>query len=100
WRGLGNGGRAGRGRAAGHRTGVPGPAAIVYEVRPEAGVVLGLDVGRQYLRGAIADMSGTIRGRSSSKAKATDGHGRVAELLILAKTVLAEAGLAPTDVTQ
>jgi predicted NBD/HSP70 family sugar kinase len=92
--------RAGLVRAAGHRTGVPGPAAILYEVRPEAGFVLGLDVGRQYLRGAIADMSGTIRSKSSLRAKATDGHGRVTELLALAKTLLAEAELTPSDVTQ
>ena len=56
--------RAGLVRAAGHRTGVPGPAAILYEVRPEAGFVLGLDVGREYLRGAVADLAGTIRVKS------------------------------------
>ncbi len=50
--------RAGLVRAAGTRTGVPGPAAILYEVRPEAGFVLGLDVGREYLRGVVADLTG------------------------------------------
>src|SRR5690242_9006876 len=45
-------------RATGVRTGVPGPAAVLYEVRPDAGHVLGLDVGSQYLRGAICDISG------------------------------------------
>ena len=30
-------------RVAGHRTGVRGPAAVLYEVRPEAGYVLGLE---------------------------------------------------------
>src|SRR5579872_4160543 len=39
-------------QAAGRRTGVRGPAAVLYELRPDAGFVLGLDVGRLYLRGA------------------------------------------------
>src|SRR5256886_15228486 len=42
--------RAGLVRVSGTRTGVPGPAAVLYEIRPEAGFVLGLDVGRKYLR--------------------------------------------------
>jgi predicted NBD/HSP70 family sugar kinase len=92
--------RAGLVRAAGHRTGVPGPAAILYEVRPEAGFVLGLDVGRQYLRGAIADMAGTIRSRTSARAKAIDGHGRVTELLTLASILMSDAGLTSADITQ
>src|SRR5690348_18328531 len=41
--------RAGLVRTAGVRTGVPGPAAVLYEVRPEAGFVLALDVGHEYL---------------------------------------------------
>src|SRR5215471_5222101 len=36
-------------RVSGVRVGLPGPAAVLYEVRPEAGFVLGLDVGSQYL---------------------------------------------------
>lgn len=92
--------RAGLVRAAGTRTGVPGPAAILYEVRPEAGFVLGLDVGREYLRGAIADLTGTIRSKSSPRSTATEGHGRVVELVALGKALLAEAGLTSSDITQ
>ena len=36
-------------RVAGVRTGVRGPAAVLYETRPEAGYALALDVGREYL---------------------------------------------------
>jgi predicted NBD/HSP70 family sugar kinase len=92
--------RAGLVRAAGHRTGVPGPAAILYEVRPEAGFVLGLDVGRAYLRGAIADLTGTIRSKTSARSNASEGHDRVGELVVLAQTLLAEAGLTASDITQ
>ncbi|MGH8890934.1 MAG: ROK family transcriptional regulator, partial [Acidothermaceae bacterium] len=92
--------RAGLVQPAGHRTGVPGPAAILYEVRPEAGYVLGLDIGRQYIRGAIADLAGTIRTRTSLRVKATNGHGRVKELVGLSQALLAEARLASSDLTQ
>jgi DNA-binding transcriptional ArsR family regulator len=37
--------RAGLVRVAGQRTGLPGRSARLYEVRPEAGYVLGLDIG-------------------------------------------------------
>src|SRR5690349_21955229 len=71
--------RAGLVRPSGIRTGVPGPAAILYEVRPEAGLVLGLDVGSQYLRGAVSDFSGRVRARLTVRVPAVDGPGRVAE---------------------
>jgi predicted NBD/HSP70 family sugar kinase len=92
--------RAGLVQSAGHRTGVPGPAAILYEVRPEAGYVLGLDIGRQYIRGAIADLAGTIRTRTSIRARAANGHGWVKELVGLSQTLLAGAGLTTSDITQ
>src|SRR5271165_5229654 len=50
---LANVERSGLVREAGQRTGVPGRSAVLYEVRPEAGYVLGLDIGHQYLRGAL-----------------------------------------------
>ena len=57
--------RAGLARASGVRTGAPGPAAVLYEVRPEAGFVLALDIGNQFLRGAICDLAGTVRARAA-----------------------------------
>jgi len=50
--------RAGLVRIAGQRTGVPGRSARLYEIRPDAGLVLGLDIGHEYVRGAIADLTG------------------------------------------
>ncbi len=52
--------RAGLVRVAGQRTGLPGRSARLYEVRPEAGYVLGLDIGHQYVRGALADLAGGV----------------------------------------
>src|SRR5207247_4038114 len=97
---LGNLERAGVVRPAGHRTGVPGPAAILYEARPEAGFVLGLDVGREYLRGGVADLTGAVRAKRSSRARSTTARGRVAELVRLSDALLDEAGLSRRDLLQ
>ena len=87
-------------REAGQRTGVPGRSALLYEVRPDAGFVLGLDIGHQFLRGALADLSGEIRIRSSRKASASSVSGRVAELVALADDICAAGGIPRDRVTQ
>lgn len=92
--------RSGLVRPSGVRTGVPGPAALLYEVHPQAAFVLGLDVGRHYLRGAISDFSGTVRARASVKARATSGTRRVAELVQLATALCGEVGVDLADITQ
>jgi len=92
--------RAGLARASGVRTGAPGPAAVLYEVRPEAGVVLALDIGSQFLRGAICDLAGTVRARAALPVKAATSHGLVAELGELAGKLRAEAGLRASDISQ
>ena len=92
--------RAGLARASGVRTGAPGPAAVLYEVRPEAGFVLALDIGSQFLRGAICDLAGTVRARAALPVKAATSHGLVAELGELAGKLRAEAGLRAGDISQ
>jgi predicted NBD/HSP70 family sugar kinase len=97
---LANVERSGLVREAGQRTGVPGRSAVLYEVRPEAGYVLGLDVGRQYLRGALADLTGAAVARSELRTKASSASGRVAELVRLSDELCAEAGITRSAVTQ
>ena len=92
--------QAGLVREAGQRIGRPGRSALLYEIRPEAGFVLGLDVGAQYVRGALADLAGEVRARSSVRSHASGGPSRAEELVSLASDVCAEAGLALADVTQ
>jgi predicted NBD/HSP70 family sugar kinase len=92
--------RAGLVRLAGQRTGVPGRTALLYEVRPEAGFVLGLDIGLRYLRGAVADLMGEVRARLSVPVRATTVSGRVAELVELADELCARAGITRAAVTQ
>jgi len=97
---LANVERSGLVREAGQRTGVPGRSALLYEVRPDAGYVLGLDIGQQYLRGALADLSGQIIGRSTVRSRASSVAGRVAELVQLADELCGGAGVGRADVTQ
>jgi predicted NBD/HSP70 family sugar kinase len=92
--------QAGLVREAGQRLGRPGRSALLYEIRPEAGFVLGLDVGAQYLRGALADLAGEVRSRSSVRSRASGGQSRVEELIGLAGRLCGEAGLALADLTQ
>jgi len=92
--------RAGLVHATGQRTGGPGPAPILYEVRPDAGFILGLDVGREFLRGAVADLAGTVRTRLSVHTKAMDAMSRVQELIGLATRLVSDAGITASQVTQ
>ena len=92
--------QAGLVREAGHRTGLPGRSARLYEVRPEAGFVLGLDIGAEYLRGAVADLAGEVRSRSVARSHAASGRSRVDELIKLADGLCEQAGIGRADITQ
>ena len=92
--------RAGLIRLAGQRTGLPGRTALLYEVRPEAGFVLGLDIGLRYLRGAVADLAGEVRVRLSAPVHASTLGDRVAELVALADELCARVGITRAEVTQ
>ena len=97
---LGNLERAGLVRVTGLRTGVPGPAAVLYQVHPDAGFVLGLDVGGQYLRGAVTDFTGAVRARLNVRARARTRTGRVAALARLGEQLRAAAGVPANALVQ
>jgi predicted NBD/HSP70 family sugar kinase len=76
---------------AGRRAGGRGRTANLYEIRAEAGFVLGLDVGREFVRGAVTDLSGAVRARESRPARPSSGAARVRELSALAADLLRDA---------
>ena len=78
---------------AGRRAGGRGRTARLYEVRSGAGFVLGLDVGREFVRGAVTDLSGTVRVRESRPARSSSGAARVRELSALGSDLLRDAGV-------
>ena len=78
---------------AGRRVGGRGRSASLYEIRSDAGFVLGLDVGREFVRGAVADLAGSVRARRSHAARSSGGAARVRELGELASELVDEAGV-------
>jgi predicted NBD/HSP70 family sugar kinase len=74
--------------------GRPTYGATFFELVPEAGLVLGLDLGARFLRGAICDLRGDVRARQDVEldgADAAEALDAIAEL----RTALADAsGLA------
>jgi predicted NBD/HSP70 family sugar kinase len=98
--GLANLERDGLVRVAGRRTGMKGPSARLYEVNPDAGYVLALDVGKEYLRGALADLAGTVRARGHRKVHAVRSYARMSELISLATELTGAGGVAQADMTQ
>src|SRR5215472_1505648 len=97
---LANVERSGLVRTAGQRTGMPGRSAVLYEISPDAGYVLGLDIGHEYLRGAIADLTGEIRAKAETRCPAAGVAKRVNELIRLADGICSAAGISRAEVTQ
>ncbi|GLX07352.1 ROK family transcriptional regulator [Microbispora sp. NBRC 16548] len=86
-------------RPVGLRTGGTGRAALLYEIRPEAGWVLAADIGRTTVRLALADLVGDVVARRQEPSAAGSYDGLLEQLVRLAAEVVAEAGLEPGDVT-
>jgi predicted NBD/HSP70 family sugar kinase len=91
--------RAGLLRQVGQRAGAAGRSALLYEVRPQAGWVLAVDVGRGYVRVAIADLLGAIVARKDRPSRASRASTLVTQLVRLADELTAEAGIARSDIT-
>ena len=76
--------------------GRPTYGATFFEVVPEAGLVLGLDLGARFLRGAICDLRGEIRARQDVELDGADAEGAIDAIAGL-RISLAEASGLPAD---
>jgi predicted NBD/HSP70 family sugar kinase len=90
--------RAGLVRAAGQRTGERGRSASLYELDPSAGHVAGIDVGRAWVRVAVADLSGAVVARRDERSRARSGTAIVGLVHDLAHETVEEAGVPWADV--
>jgi predicted NBD/HSP70 family sugar kinase len=90
---------AGLVREAGRSTGGRGPAALLYELNPRAGWVVGIDVGRYWLRAAIADLTGEIAARRDQRAKVRSASTLIRQIGEVAHGLAAEVGLRWRQVT-
>src|SRR5919108_6046437 len=52
--------------------GRPTYGAVFFDVVPEAALVLGLDLGARFLRGAVCDLRGQVRARQDVEVAGTD----------------------------
>lgn len=85
---------AGLVRAVGHAiSSKGGRVATLYEPNPEAGYVLGVDVGRGWVRTAVANLAGQIVARIDNPNDAQSADALVALSSQMARVTVARAGL-------
>jgi predicted NBD/HSP70 family sugar kinase len=78
--------------------GRPGPAANLYDVNARAGLVAGIDIGRQFVRVAIADLRGEILSRRDVRNTASSAVELVRKVDTLIRSAAEEAHLSLPDV--
>ena len=86
-------------RAVGHRSGNAGRAAVLYEIRPEAGYVIAIDVGRSWVRLALANLAGDVLARRTEPSQASSSRQLVAQISKRARALAAEVGVAYGKIT-
>jgi predicted NBD/HSP70 family sugar kinase len=85
-------------REVGRTSAGPGRSAVVYEENPAAGFVLGVDIGRERLRLAVADLSGAIVSRVDERNRSRSARNLVQMVRQLAEQTVATAGISFADV--
>lgn len=84
-------------RPVGRTTAGPGRSAMVYEPNPAAGHVLGVDIGRQRIRVAVADLAGSVIARVDERNRCRSATALVRTVRELVERTVSEAGLSPAD---
>src|SRR5438067_13662355 len=73
----------------------PGYGAVYFEPVAEAAVVLGLDLGARFVRGAVCDLAGSVRARQDVELTVAEVAGAVEAIERLRTSLLGAAGLDP-----
>src|SRR5690242_8456201 len=60
-------------RAVGRSASGPGRAAVIYQTAPDAGHIVGVDIGRRVIRVAVADLDGTVVARVEQPNRSRSG---------------------------
>ena len=84
---------AGLVREAAHDPAGPSYGAVFFEPVPEAALVLGLDLGARFLRGAICDLGGRVRARQDIELGAPEADTAFAAIAELRDSLLRTSGL-------
>jgi len=85
---------AGLVREAVHDPAGPSYGAVFFEPVAEAALVLGLDLGARFLRGALCDLRGGIRARQDVEVADGDAHRLVTAIVDLRDRLIEASGLA------
>jgi len=86
-------------REVGRSRGERGPSALLYELNASAGWVVGIDVGRNWVRAAIADIAGKTIARRDERARVTSQRTLIGQIGAIAHRLVADAGLTWVQVT-
>jgi len=84
----------------GRTSGSPGPGAQLYDVNPAAGWVLSLDIGHEWIRAGLTDLTGTTVGRTASRTSAASAADLIVELRRAGDRLVEEARIQPQDLDQ
>ena len=76
-----------------HDPGRPSYGAVFFEPVPEAALVLGFDLGARFLRGAICDLHGEVRGRQDVELSGADANDVLDVLEALRGALVGSTGL-------
>ena len=85
-------------REAAERPDGPGYGAVYFEPVAEAAVVLGLDLGARFVRGAVCDLAGEVRARQDVELSVAEVAGAVEAIERLHSSLLEASGLDPDRV--
>ena len=85
-------------RAIGRSATGPGRAAVIYRAAPDAGYIVGVDIGRRVLHVAVADLDGTIVVRLEHPNRCRSGAMLLRTVTESIERAIAEAALAPHDI--
>jgi predicted NBD/HSP70 family sugar kinase len=84
---------AGLVREAKHDPDGPSYGAVFFEPVPEAAVVLGLDLGARFLRGAICDLAGNVRARQDVELSRPHADSALGSISALRDVLVRASGL-------
>ncbi|MET8849660.1 ROK family protein [Amycolatopsis sp. NPDC004625] len=85
-------------RTTGRSLAGPGRAAVVYQAAPDAGHVVGVDIGRRVIRVAVADLEGSIVARLDEPNRCRSASALVRTVSESVERAVASAGLSPHEV--
>lgn len=85
-------------RTVGRTFAGPGRSAVLYEANPAAGHVLGIDIGREQVRVAVADLAGAVVAKLDERNRSRSADALVRTVTAGADRAVREAGLARDDV--